>query len=109
MNERVTREERGELKRFFPGTRDTLLLSALEGYTGRAFENSAKSAALVVSRGFVFLGGKAQVDDQYDDDLQDDCYSDKHEALDAILHLGIGLECRAIVHESSSLAACGQA
>ena len=60
MNERVTREERGELKRFFPGTRDTLLLSALEGYTGKAFENSAKTAALVVSRGFVFLGGKAQ-------------------------------------------------
>ena len=60
MIERISREDRESLKRFFPGTGDVLLLSALEGFTGRAFESRDGAAAIVVSRGFVFLGGQAK-------------------------------------------------
>lgn len=61
MNEKIGRPEREPLRRFFLGLEaDTLLISALEGRTGWAFESRDGSAAMVYSRGFVFLGGQAR-------------------------------------------------
>lgn len=60
MTERRTRAEKERLKRFFPGMRDPLLLSALEGEGGRAFESREGTSALVISRGFIYLGGQAR-------------------------------------------------
>ena len=62
MIERKTREEKSGLKRFFPGMREVLLLSALEGEGGRAFESRQGTSALIISRGFIYLGGQARAE-----------------------------------------------
>lgn len=52
-------EKRGSLlARFFPGAEDVPLLSALAGHGGQALESGDGQSALVISRGFVYLGGQ---------------------------------------------------
>lgn len=59
MNELRSRGERAALLPFFPDTGDALLLSALQGYLGRAFRSDRGDACLVLARDFIFLGGAA--------------------------------------------------
>ena len=59
MIEKCLRQDREALAPFFHRPDDALLLSALQGYTGRVFVSDCGQSAMAVSRGFVYLAGRA--------------------------------------------------
>ena len=58
MIELFDREGRAALLPFYLNTKDTLLLSGLQGHLGRAFLSDQKKSSLVIVQGFIFLGGE---------------------------------------------------
>lgn len=59
MIECMNREERLALLPLYQNTKDTLLLSGLQGHLGRAFLSDDGQSALLLVQGFIFLAGKA--------------------------------------------------
>ena len=58
MIELLGREGRAALLPFYQNTKDTLLLSGLQGHLGRAFLSDQQKSCLVIVQGFIFLGGE---------------------------------------------------
>lgn len=58
MIEKKNREERRALLPFYQNTKDTLLLSGLQGHLGQGFLSDDGQSALLIVQGFIFLSGK---------------------------------------------------